>query len=40
VNGQKIVRTADLEKAAKESSRLWRITVIRGGQQLSVVLGG
>ena len=40
VNGQKIVKTADLEKAARENSRLWRITVIRGGQQLSVVLGG
>ncbi|MGL5168593.1 MAG: DegQ family serine endoprotease [Afipia sp.] len=40
VNGQKIAKTSDLEKATKESSRLWRITVIRGGQQLSVVLGG
>lgn len=40
VNGQKIVKTGDLEKVTKESSRLWRITVIRGGQQLSVVLGG
>jgi Do/DeqQ family serine protease len=40
VNGQKIARTSDLEKAARETSRLWRITVIRGGQQLSVVLGG
>jgi Do/DeqQ family serine protease len=40
VNGQKIAKTGDLEKATKESSRLWRITVIRGGQQLSVVLGG
>jgi Do/DeqQ family serine protease len=40
VNGQKIARTGDLEKATRETSRLWRITVIRGGQQLSVVLGG
>ncbi len=40
VNGQKIARTADLEKATRENSRVWRITVIRGGQQLSVVLGG
>jgi Do/DeqQ family serine protease len=40
VNGQKIARTGDLEKVTREASRLWRITVIRGGQQLSVVLGG
>jgi Do/DeqQ family serine protease len=40
VNGQKIGRTSDLEKVAGESSRLWRITVLRGGQQISVVLGG
>jgi Do/DeqQ family serine protease len=40
VNGAKIAKTADLEKAARESSRVWRITVLRGGQQLSVVLGG
>jgi Do/DeqQ family serine protease len=40
VNGQKIARTGDLEKATRETSRLWRITVVRGGQQLSVVLGG
>ena len=40
VNGQKIAKTADLEKAAKVESRLWRITVLRGGQQLNVTLGG
>jgi Do/DeqQ family serine protease len=40
VNGQKIARTGDLEKATRETSRLWRITVVRGGQQLSVVFGG
>lgn len=40
VNGKKIARTADLEKVTNEASRLWRITVLRGGQQLSVVLGG
>jgi Do/DeqQ family serine protease len=40
VNGQKIGRTSDLEKVAREPSRLWRITVLRGGQQISVVLGG
>jgi Do/DeqQ family serine protease len=40
VNGQKISKTSDLEQATRESSRLWRITLVRGGQQLSVVLGG
>ncbi len=40
VNNQKIVKTSDLEKATRESARLWRITVVRGGQQINVTLGG
>jgi Do/DeqQ family serine protease len=40
VNDQKITRTSDLEKASKSSSRIWRITVVRGGQQINVTLGG
>ena len=40
VNNQKIAKTSDLDRIAKEPSRLWRITVVRGGQQLSVTLGG
>ena len=40
VNNQKIARTSDLDKAAKASSRIWRITVVRGGQQINVTLGG
>src|SRR6202023_2728780 len=40
VNNQKIGKTADLEKATRESSRLWRITLVRGGQQINVTLGG
>jgi Do/DeqQ family serine protease len=40
VNNQKIARTADLDKAARESARLWRITLVRGGQQINVTLGG
>src|SRR3954452_18653339 len=40
VNNQKIARTTDLERATREPSRLWRITVMRGGQQLQVTLGG
>jgi Do/DeqQ family serine protease len=40
VNSQKIAKTSDLDKAAKTSSRLWRIVVVRGGQQINVTLGG
>src|SRR3954468_12383366 len=40
VNNQKIARTSDLDKASKTSSRIWRITVERGGQQINVTLGG
>ncbi|MBI5263936.1 MAG: DegQ family serine endoprotease [Bradyrhizobium sp.] len=40
VNNQKIARTTDLEKAASNSSRLWRITLVRAGQQINVTLGG
>jgi Do/DeqQ family serine protease len=40
VNNQKIARTSDLEKATREQVRLWRITLMRGGQQINVTLGG
>ena len=40
VNDQKIARSSDLEKAAKERPRIWRITVVRGGQQITVTLAG
>ena len=40
VNSQKILKTSDLEKATRKSSRLWRITLVRGGQQINVTLGG
>jgi Do/DeqQ family serine protease len=40
VNGQKIAKTSDLDQLTKTPSRLWRITIQRGGQQRSVVLGG
>jgi Do/DeqQ family serine protease len=40
VNNQKIAKTSDLDKAARASSRLWRIVVVRGGQQINVTLGG
>jgi len=40
VNNKKIARTVDLERAVKEAGRLWRITLMRGGQQIQVMLGG
>ncbi|MGJ4883107.1 MULTISPECIES: DegQ family serine endoprotease [unclassified Bradyrhizobium] len=40
VNNQKIAKTADLDKASREAARIWRITVLRGGQQINVTLGG
>jgi Do/DeqQ family serine protease len=40
VNNQKIGKTRDLERATGQQSRLWRITLRRGGQQMSVTLGG
>ncbi len=40
VNSQKIAKTRDLEKATSQPSRVWRITIMRGGQQMSVVLSG
>ena len=40
VNGEKIARTRDLERATAESARFWRIEIQRGGQRLSLALGG
>jgi Do/DeqQ family serine protease len=40
VNSQKIGKTSDLEKATRDTARLWRITLLRGGQQINVTLGG
>jgi S1-C subfamily serine protease len=40
VNGQNIAKTRDLDRIAGQQSRVWRITIQRGGQQMSVVLGG
>jgi S1-C subfamily serine protease len=40
VNSQKIAKTNDLEKVTRDSSRLWRIQIVRGGQQINVTLGG
>jgi Do/DeqQ family serine protease len=40
VNGKQIARTSDLERVAAESVRMWRITIIRGGQEVSAVFSG
>jgi Do/DeqQ family serine protease len=40
VNNTKVAKTSDLEKATSSSSRLWHITLVRGGQQINVTLGG
>jgi Do/DeqQ family serine protease len=40
VNGQNIATTRDLEKACSERSRLWDLTIQRGGETIRTRLGG
>ena len=40
VNNAKIAKTRDLERAVGQPSRRWNITIMRGGQQMSVELRG
>ena len=40
VNGAKIAKTGDLQKAVQAGARVWRITIQRGGQQISAVFSG
>ena len=40
VNNSKIARTRDLERLAGVQTRLWRITIMRGGQEMFVELRG
>jgi Do/DeqQ family serine protease len=40
VNNQKIAKPADLERIAGTGGRQWRITLMRGGQQISVMFAG
>ncbi|WP_315705667.1 MULTISPECIES: DegQ family serine endoprotease [unclassified Bradyrhizobium] len=40
VNNQRIAKTTELEKASRDAARVWRITLLRGGQQINVTLGG
>jgi Do/DeqQ family serine protease len=40
VNGERILRTRDLDRLTREPARAWRVTIMRAGQQLSFLLGG
>jgi len=40
VNNQKIARPADLDRIAAAGGRQWRITIMRGSQQISVMFSG
>jgi Do/DeqQ family serine protease len=40
VNGARIESTGDLERAARQEAKEWRLTISRGGQKRNVVLRG
>jgi Do/DeqQ family serine protease len=40
VNNAKIATTQDLLRATSQPARLWRLTIVRGGQEISAVFGG
>jgi Do/DeqQ family serine protease len=40
VNNQKIERSADLDRITRVGGRQWRVTISRGGQQISVMFSG
>jgi Do/DeqQ family serine protease len=40
INNQKIEKSADLDRITRAGGRQWRITVDRGGQQISVMFSG
>jgi Do/DeqQ family serine protease len=40
VNNTKIAKTSDLQRVTGQQSRRWSITIVRGGQQMSVDLRG
>jgi Do/DeqQ family serine protease len=40
VNNEKILRTRDLDRIAKDSNRRWAVTLVRGGQSITVQIGG
>jgi Do/DeqQ family serine protease len=40
VNNNEIAQTRDLERVTRDASRAWRITIQRGGRQMSVTFSG
>jgi Do/DeqQ family serine protease len=40
INNAQIDTTQDLVRATSQPSRVWRLTILRGGQQISAVFGG
>jgi Do/DeqQ family serine protease len=40
VNQEKIDSTRDLDRLTRSGGRLWRVTIVRGGQRISAVFGG
>jgi Do/DeqQ family serine protease len=40
VNNRKIDNTRELDRITSAGSRQWRVTIVRGGQQISAVFGG
>jgi Do/DeqQ family serine protease len=40
VNGERVATSKDLERLLRSGSQMWRITINRGGQVLTSVLGG
>ena len=40
VNDEQIATTTDLQRVVAKPSRVWRVTIRRGGQQVSLVFGG
>jgi S1-C subfamily serine protease len=40
VNNERINKPADLQRVTAAGGRQWRITIMRGGQQISVVFSG
>jgi len=40
VNGERIGKTADLDKVSKQQNRTWRIQLLRGGRKISAVFSG
>jgi Do/DeqQ family serine protease len=40
VNDEKIGTTRELDRVSRAGRRLWRVTIVRGGQRISAVFGG